>query len=125
MRVNSLEKARIVLVWANRSCFLAYGWRVRLIHPLMRETALINDEQRKRHARDSLWLMLAAVGLFCALALFLPLVLPTVGGFSFLRFPIGLFLTAIGTIFGIIFVIFWAAERQDKLDRSHGLTSEF
>lgn len=86
---------------------------------------MINDEQRKRHARDSRWLMFGAVGLFCALALFLPLLLPAVGGFSFLRFPIGLFLTAIGTIFGIIFVIFWVAERQDNLDRRHGLTSEF
>jgi len=100
-------------------------WCVRLIHPPMMEAALINDEQRKRHARDSLWLTFGAVGLFCALALFLPLVLPTVGGFSFLRFPIGLFLTAIGTIFGIVFVIFWAAERQDNLDRRHGFTSEF
>jgi putative solute:sodium symporter small subunit len=53
-----------------------------------------------------------------------PLFAPVLNGYSFLRFPLGLFLTAQGTVFGIIAVIYWAAARQDRLDRRHGLTSE-
>ena len=86
---------------------------------------MIDDEQRRRHARHSLRLVLMTTGLFCVLALIIPLVAPALSGYSFLRFPLGLFLTAQGSIAGIIAVIFWAAERQDKLDRRHGLTSEF
>ena len=86
---------------------------------------MIDDEQRRRHARDSLRLVLITTGLFGALALIVPLVAPVLSGYSFLRFPIGLFLAALGTICGAIAVTFWAAEEQDKLDRRYGLTSEF
>jgi putative solute:sodium symporter small subunit len=86
---------------------------------------LIDDEQRRRHARDTRRHVLITTGLICGIALIMPLVAPLVGGFSFLRFPIGMFVTVIGTFLAIIGVIFWAAERQDKLDRRYGLTSEF
>jgi putative solute:sodium symporter small subunit len=86
---------------------------------------MIDDEQRKRHAKHSLRLVLITAGIFCFLALLVPLLAPLFGGYSFLRFPLGLFLTAQGIIFCIVVVIFWAAGRQDKLDRRYGLTSEF
>lgn len=86
---------------------------------------MIDDEQRRRHARDSRRHALITTGLICGIALIVPLIAPAIGGFSFLRFPIGMFLTAFGTIFALIGVIFWSAERQDKLDRRYGLTSEF
>jgi putative solute:sodium symporter small subunit len=36
-----------------------------------------------------------------------------------------LFLAGQGIIIGIIATIFWAAKRQDRLDRRYGLTNEF
>jgi putative solute:sodium symporter small subunit len=85
---------------------------------------MIDEEQRKLHARRSLRLVAITLALFGFLALILPLMAPLLNGYSFLRFPLGLFLTAQGTVLGIIAVIYWAAARQDRLDRRHGLTSE-
>lgn len=85
---------------------------------------MIDEEQRRRHARKSfnlLWLALALLGV---LALILPLVAPLLNGYAFLRFPLGLFLVTHGAVAGIIAVIYWAAARQDRLDRRHGLTTE-
>lgn len=86
---------------------------------------MIDDEQRRRHARASLRLVAMTTALLCALALIIPLAAPALDGYSFLRFPLGLFLAVQGTVAGIIALIFWAAARQDRLDRRHGLTSEF
>jgi putative solute:sodium symporter small subunit len=85
---------------------------------------MIDEDQRKRHATRSLRLVGITLGLFGFLALIVPLVAPLLNGYSFLRFPLGLFLTAQGSVFGIIAVIYWAAARQDTHDRRHGLTSE-
>ncbi|WP_170937254.1 MULTISPECIES: DUF4212 domain-containing protein [Rhodomicrobium] len=85
---------------------------------------MIDEEQRKRHASRSLRLVLITLALFGFLALFVPLIAPSLNGSSFLRFPLGIFFAAQGTIFGIIAVIYWSAARQDRLDRRYGLTSE-
>jgi putative solute:sodium symporter small subunit len=81
---------------------------------------LINDDQRRRHSQASLRLVFIASGLLCTLVLILPLVLPAISGF-----PVGLFLSVVGVVVGVIFVTFWTAVRQDKLDRRYGFTSEF
>jgi putative solute:sodium symporter small subunit len=86
--------------------------------------AMIDEEQRRLHAKRSLRLVTITLALFGFFALILPLLAPLLNGYSFLRFPLGLFLTAQGTVFGIIGVIYWSAARQDRLDRRHGLTSE-
>ena len=85
---------------------------------------MIDEEQRRRHARHSLRLLVLTLALFGSLALIVPLAAPLLNGYSFLRLPLGLFLTAQGTVFGTIAVIYWAASRQDRLDRRYGLTNE-
>lgn len=85
---------------------------------------MIDEEQRKRHAVRSLRLVAITLGLFGFLTLVVPLFAPLLDGYSFLRFPLGLFLTAQASVVGIIAVIYWAASRQDRLDRRHGLTNE-
>ncbi|MGB0086121.1 MAG: sodium/substrate symporter small subunit [Rhodomicrobiaceae bacterium] len=85
---------------------------------------MIDEEQRRRHTRRSLKLAVFALGLFAVLALIVPLAGPLLNGYSFLRFPLGLFLTTHGSVIGIVVVIYWAAARQDELDRRYGLTSE-
>ena len=53
---------------------------------------MIDEEQRKRHATRSLRLVAISLGLFGFLALIVPLFAPLLDGYSFLRFPLGLFL---------------------------------
>jgi putative solute:sodium symporter small subunit len=85
---------------------------------------MIDEEQRKRHASGSLRLVILTLALFGCLALAVPMIAPALNGTTFLRFPLGIFFAAQGSVFGIIAVIYWAAARQDRLDRRHGLTSE-
>jgi putative solute:sodium symporter small subunit len=86
---------------------------------------MIDDEQRKLHGRRSLRLVAVTLGVFVVLVLVLPLLAPALNASSFLRFPLGLLLLSHGTVIGIIVLIYWAAARQDTLDRRHGMTSEF
>jgi len=86
---------------------------------------MIDEEQRKRHLRRSLNLAVTALALFGVLALIVPLIAPYLNDYTFLRFPLGLFLATQGAVLAMIAVIYWAAARQDRLDRRHGLTSEF
>ena len=85
---------------------------------------MIDEEQRRRHGSRSLRLVAITLALFAVLALILPLAAPLLNGYSFLRFPLGLFLVAHASVIGIIAVIYWAAARQDSLDRRYGLTNE-
>jgi putative solute:sodium symporter small subunit len=85
---------------------------------------MIDEQQRRRHAQRSLRLAATALAMIGFLVLIVPLAAPLLNGYSFLRFPLGLFLMVHGAVLGIIMVIYWAAARQDGLDRSHGLTSE-
>jgi putative solute:sodium symporter small subunit len=85
---------------------------------------MIDEEQRRRHAASTFRLTAFTLGLFACLAVIVPLAAPLLNGYSFLRFPLGLFLIAHGAVVGIIAVMYWAAARQDDLDRRHGLTNE-
>jgi putative solute:sodium symporter small subunit len=86
---------------------------------------MIDDEQRRLHGMRSLRLVITTLIAFCALVLIMPLIASGLNGTSFLRFPLGLLLLSHGTVIGIIALIYWAAARQDVLDRRHGMTSEF
>jgi putative solute:sodium symporter small subunit len=85
---------------------------------------MIDEEQRKGHAKRSWRLAAICLALFGFLVLILPLAAPFLNDYSFLRLPLGLFLIAQASVFGIIAVIYWAAARQDRLDRRYGLTNE-
>ena len=91
----------------------------------MMRTPMIDDEQRRRHARRSLKLAVITLSIFAILTIVVPLAATALNGYSFMRFPLGLFLATQGTVLGIIAAIYWSAARQDRLDRRHGLTSEF
>jgi putative solute:sodium symporter small subunit len=86
---------------------------------------MIDDEQRRLHGKRSLRLVITTLIAFCTLVLIMPLIVPGLNGTTFLRFPLGLLLLSHGTVIGIIALIYWAAARQDVLDRRHGMTSEF
>jgi putative solute:sodium symporter small subunit len=85
---------------------------------------MIDEEQRRRHAKSSLNLLWLVLGFLGVLVVVLPLIAPLLNGYAFLRFPLGLFLITHGAVAGIIAIVYWAAARQDRLDRRHGLTTE-
>ena len=86
---------------------------------------MIDDEQRRLHGSRSLKLVITALIAYVCLVLIVPLIVPGLNHHTFLRFPLGLLILSHGTVVGIIALIYWAAARQDALDRRHGMTSEF
>lgn len=85
---------------------------------------MIDEVQRKRHAAGSFRLAIGVSAVIVVLVLVAPLAAPALNGYSFLRFPLGLFIAAQGVVVCLIAVIYWASNRQDRLDRRHGLTNE-
>lgn len=85
---------------------------------------MIDEAQRKRHAARSFRLAIGVSIMIAVLVLLIPLAAPVLNDYSFLRFPLGLFLATQGTVIGLIALIYWASSRQDRLDRRHGLTNE-
>lgn len=85
---------------------------------------MIDEAQRKRHAAGSFRLAIVASVMIAILVLIVPLAAPALNDYSFLRFPLGLFIAAQGVVIGLIAVIYWVSSRQDRLDRRHGLTNE-
>ncbi len=85
---------------------------------------MIDEDQRKRHTKRSFKLLLIALTLFGLFVFALPIAAPLLNGYSFFRFPLGLFLAMQGAVVAIIAAIYWAAAKQDRLDRRYGLTSE-
>jgi putative solute:sodium symporter small subunit len=86
---------------------------------------MIDDEQRRLHGKRSLKLVMGAAVAFFCIAIIVPLIAASLNGATFLRFPLGLLILSHGSVIGVIALIYWAAARQDLLDRRHGLTSEF
>lgn len=85
---------------------------------------MIDEAQRKRHAAGSFRLAIAVSITIAVLVLLVPIAAPILNDYSFLRFPLGLFIAVQGVVISLIVVIYWASSRQDRLDRRHGLTNE-
>jgi putative solute:sodium symporter small subunit len=66
-------------------------------------------------------LMLAAIGLWLALALVLPLLVVPLNRIAipFLDLPLGFFMVAQGALILLIVLLFWFARMQDRVDRDH------
>jgi putative solute:sodium symporter small subunit len=83
--------------------------------PQGNKTVIIDDEQRRLHWRRT---RLLALAMFYVL-LFLVIVVPLNAGFFtsfiFLRFSLGFFMVAQGTIIGIIGAVIWFSGSQDKI----------
>lgn len=85
---------------------------------------MIDEAQRKRHAAGSFRLAIGVSVMIAVLVVIVPLAAPALNEYSFLRFPLGLFIAAQGVVISLIALIYWASSRQDRLDRRHGLTNE-
>lgn len=85
---------------------------------------MIDEAQRKRHGSRSFRLALISIALIVILIIVMPLTAPSLNGYAFLRFPLGLFLASHGAVIGMIALIYWVLRRQSTLDRRYGLKNE-
>ncbi len=69
-------------------------------------------------------LMWAALFLWFVLSFTIPLFAVPLNNLTFIGFPISYYFAAQGSVFGFIFLIFWHAARQDKIDREFGVSED-
>jgi putative solute:sodium symporter small subunit len=55
----------------------------------------------------------------------LPVVGPLLYGSYVMRFPLGYLLASVGSVVGLVALIYWIAGRQDRLDARYNVTGEY
>ena len=85
---------------------------------------MIDEQQRPRYWRHTLYLAAGLVALVIICAMVLPLFVVELNAASLLGFPLGYYIAAQGVMIILIVAVYWAAVRQGKTDRKFGATEE-
>jgi putative solute:sodium symporter small subunit len=83
------------------------------------------DHQRQIQWRANSRLTLVALVLLGAFFIVLPVIGPLLYDSYVLRFPLGYLLASIGSVVGLVGLIYWIAGRQDRLDARYNVTGEY
>lgn len=82
------------------------------------------DRQRLLHQIWTIAVGGSVLGTMTFLVFVLPLFATQLNETSLLRFPAGFYMTAQGTLLILVALIFWAAGRQETIDRKIGAADE-
>jgi putative solute:sodium symporter small subunit len=82
------------------------------------------DTQRTQHRLWTLVLTGGCVALIVILTVIVPLFTTAINSYRLLEFPAGYYLMAEGAIVIFVVLIFWAAGRQERLDRKLGAAED-
>ena len=85
---------------------------------------MIDDEQRPRYWRYTLFLAAAVAALVVTCAIVLPLFVVELNAESLLGFPVGYYIAAQGVMIALIVIVYWAGGRQGKTNRKFGATED-
>ncbi|RIA55214.1 DUF4212 domain-containing protein [Dichotomicrobium thermohalophilum] len=83
------------------------------------------DHQRQIQWRANSRLAILALVLLGVFFIVLPVVGPLLYDSYVLRFPLGYLLASIGSVVGLVALIYWVAGRQDRLDARYNVTGEY
>jgi len=83
------------------------------------------DHQRQIQWRANSRLTLVALVLLGVFVIVLPVVGPLLYDSYVMRFPLGYLLASIGSVVGLVALIYWIAGRQDRLDARYNVTGEY
>ncbi len=83
------------------------------------------DHQRQIQWRANSRLTLVALVLLGVFFIVLPVIGPLLYDSYVLRFPLGYLLASIGSVVGLVALIYWIAGRQDRLDARYNVTGEY
>jgi putative solute:sodium symporter small subunit len=83
------------------------------------------DHQRQIQWRANSRLTLVALVLLGVFVIVLPVVGPLLYGSYVMRFPLGYLLASVGSVVGLVALIYWIAGRQDRLDARYNVTGEY
>lgn len=82
------------------------------------------------HQRHAQWQANSRLAVFALvlLGLFfvvLPVIGPQLNDSYVLRFPLGYLLATLGSVVGLVAVIYWIAARQDRLDARYNISGDY
>jgi putative solute:sodium symporter small subunit len=83
------------------------------------------DHQRQIQWRANSRLTILALVLLGVFFIVLPVIGPLLYDSYVLRFPLGYLLASIGSVVGLVALIYWVAGRQDRLDARYNVTGEY
>lgn len=83
------------------------------------------DHQRQIQWRANSRLTIVALVLLGVFFIVLPVIGPLLYDSYVLRFPLGYLLASIGSVVGLVALIYWIAGRQDRLDARYNVTGEY
>jgi len=83
------------------------------------------DHQRQIQWRANSRLTIVALVLLGVFVIVLPVVGPLLYDSYVMRFPLGYLLASIGSVVGLVALIYWIAGRQDRLDARYNVTGEY
>lgn len=83
------------------------------------------DHQRQVQWRANSRLALVALAFAGVFLVVLPLVGPMLYESYVLRFPLGYLLASVGSVVGLVALIYWVAARQDRLDARYNITGDY
>lgn len=84
---------------------------------------ILDDEQRRLHARRSTRVMFSALFVLIFLIATAPVWAAVLQNTMFLRFDLGFFVIAHGMVLGIISVVYWFISTQEDLDRNLSISA--
>ncbi len=83
------------------------------------------DDIKQAYRRHILRLTLGMIVVIAGLALLLPLFMPSLNAYRFLRFPLGYFLVSTASIVGLAILVYGFFGGQQRSDRAYNMTIQF
>ncbi len=83
------------------------------------------DPQRQVQWRANVRVSIAALVLLGLFLIVLPVIGPLLYDSYALRFPLGYLLASIGSVIGLVALIYWVAMRQDRLDARYNISGDY
>lgn len=83
------------------------------------------DHQREVQWRANSRLAVVALALLGVFFIVLPVVGPLLYDSYVLRFPLGYLLASVGSVVGLVALIYWVAARQDRLDARYNISGDY
>ncbi len=83
------------------------------------------DDIKQAYWRHIRRLMLGMIVVIAGLTLLLPLFMPALNAYRFLRFPLGYFLVGNAAVLGLALLIYGFFGGQQRCDRAYNMTIQF
>ncbi len=84
----------------------------------------MDESQVEAHWADTQRLTYIVLGLWALFSFIIHFFAPALNKIVILGFPLGFYMAAQGSLIAFVVMLFWFANRQDKIDRRYGFAED-